>query len=1102
MESPGISRIDSAPDARGEIVAERRSAARATGRLRLELGAQLRGLRNAAGLSQRQLASRIGINVTYLSKMENGKQGGSVRVLRSLAEALDVPVLHLLALAGRVPDEVDVPPAHESSSSSPSRRTFEPPRHATLFVNRDAQIAQVRRILHPDDAGGSLITVTGPAGCGKSRLAAELVWRLTNEGSAVTWLTVREDDNAARLTEALAACGARTSSLVVLDDADLALAASREAATGLLHAGTGVSVLVTSRQRLDLSAERRIPLTGLAVPDKHLRPNPGPGVKPDLDRLQTQESVNLFVDRARLVAPGFQLDRTNASAVFDLCLWLDGLPLAIELAALRLRQMTVVDLAAELDDLLTWLEGNTIDAPQRHASLQTAIGWSFDQLTEEQRTVAARLCTFSASFRRGDAVEVAGDDKLPPARIIAAVMALVDRSLLVMSEDGDGRGFYRWPHPVRQLGRRLLDASPDVARTTRERYARWCWRVAKEPVRSEAEWARLADLTPDLFAAVHRLPAEEQPEAITLLTGDATNVLAFGHPDGRWLVDQLSAKGEGRTDVFLELGMLARVHGNFEQAKTSLERALQAAENQRDQLGQANTLVAFAETATDQNGYEDAERYAAQARGLYEKLNDKGGLSEILNLQGKIRLGSSEPQAAERLFEEALRMAAELDDLRRIAYSQNNLGVSDLELGRVARARDRLERSLAIRQQMQNLRGVARIIEAFALIESEVENHETVLLLLGAARQYRESSGMKGVSPWWSGRLDRVLERARAALAASPDAVDSHLRLGAAMSLADAGALAVPARIGSFREPLPDASTRPLRRPLPEGAGRLLRPRAKTMLEGGRRDAVTPLERALVDLKAGTGSMSEVHRQLNEADLLAIGAPLDDGTNDLLSFALPPDVHRGLVVPVFTGPAALADVLGRRREWADRPVVSVGFDRLRSDLIRGETLVINPWLPSEYRYSVGEPGHAPAVPVDERGGLSPRSDLLDLDVGADRAELAEEPFVAAVEVAEVGDRGRAGDAEAGQDSHRGGAGVARQQRPPRRSKRARPQLDAVPADDHGRAHLGEEPRVREAVRPDVVGDGAGPARPEQHEGEERVGIRADAVAFDLEGDRG
>src|SRR5262249_44393352 len=152
------------------------------------------------------------------------------------------------------------------------------------------------------------------------------------------------------------------------------------------------------------------------------------------------------VHRARLAEPGFQLDMANAAAVFDICRWLDGLPLAIELAALRLRHMTVGDLAAQLGDprMLSLLTGNTADVPERHASMEKAIGWSFDRLTVEQRTVAVRLCRFATPFRRTDAGLVASDETLSPEHVAQIVLELVDRSLLTKEEDRDHHAIYRW----------------------------------------------------------------------------------------------------------------------------------------------------------------------------------------------------------------------------------------------------------------------------------------------------------------------------------------------------------------------------------------------------------------------------------------------------------------------------------------------------------------------------------------------------------------------------------------------------------------------------------------------------------------------------------
>jgi non-specific serine/threonine protein kinase len=913
------------------------------------LGPYLRRLRRQARLSQRALAAAVGIDVTYLSKLENGRQTGSERVLRSLAERLEVPPAELLALAGRVPDEIKLAFGPELVQVT---RPATVPRYTTSFVNRTEESAHFRRAWRP----GALVTVTGPPGCGKTRLAAELAAAMATQGTTVTWLAVRQGDDAGRLAARLDA--GDVGAAVVLNDADLALDAATGFVRQLLDGSPDLAVLATSRQRLGVYGEQLLPLAGLPIPDLHLRPQ-GRGLTPDLARLQLQESVSLFVDRATLAAPGFQLDPSNAAAVFDVCRWLDGLPLAIELAALRLRQMTVGDLAAALDDLLPWLRGNTADVPDRHASLERAIEWSFAQLSEEQRLVATRLSRFSIPFRMNDAVEVAGGDGAEAGRVTETVLELIDRSLLVRQTDHALRAVYRWPNAIREFGRRELERGSDSERV-QDRYTSWCMRfmesVRSDPARLGGDWARAAELTPDLFASVHRLPPEEQEEAVTRLAGAHGVLLMFGHRDETGLIEQFAHRPGVRPDVFREAGIAARVKGEWESADAFLRTAYQAAVSQRDRLGQAHTLRDLAENALDQGRYEEASESAARAGALYDELDDALGRLEVRNLVGKLLLESGDPLAAERVLDEARGTAGEMEERRLEAYSLHNLGLCDHALRRIASARDRLRQSLEIRRTLGNLRGVARLFESFAIIESVMENHEVALQLLGAARQIRGSRDMLGIPPVLRRRLDRVELEARAALAARPQQVERLQQRGAAMSIEAAAELALHGVDGELDDPLEAPAADPLRHRVPR-EGRAA---------GAPADAPTgaPVERALDQLATGTGPAGDVYRELLGAEVLALSEPVEPDADDVLCFGLRPDLYRGVVLPVFSGRAALDEVRRLRPEWADRQVLAVRFEQLRSTLIAGETVVVNPWLPSEYRVSPSRQGYRPAVVSD------------------------------------------------------------------------------------------------------------------------------------------
>jgi predicted ATPase len=910
-------------------------------------GVALRELRQAKQLSQTQLAAKASIDVTYLSKLENGHQRGSEKVLRALAEALEVPATQLLL--ERLPDELRPVVIRAEATGLPAA-----PRDPTSFVDRDEEMAMLREAVGKP----GLVTLIGPPGCGKSRLAAQLARDLAGGpgGTAVTvaWVTVREGDTSERHARELAALPDRA--VAVLDDADLAFSASVETARRL-RAGGDVTVLATSRQPLNLKGERLRPIAGLPVPDKHLLPNRGgDGPVPDLDQLQSQASVSLFVDRASLADPAFELDLANATAVFDVCRWLDGLPLAIELAALRLRQMTVIDLAARLDDLLSWLGGNAADVPSRHASLDSAIGWSFEQLPAERRQVALRLCTFSTAFDMHEAVAVASDeDRLPSQVVAAAVLELVDRSLLI-KHTNHGRATYRWPHSIRQHGKRELERSPDAAMAW-ERYEAWCWRFLdslreKDEPRPETEWARLPDLTPDLLATVHRMPPEEQPAALTRLADAWPILLQFGGRDGQRLLEHQVGKPEGQPDVFRQAGIMARISGDFEAAQEYCTTAHQIAVGARNVLAQANALLDLAENGIDRGDYPAAHSYLDQASSLYREVAYRPGTVEVLNLLGTLKLVGNDPTGATKHFEDALRLAADLEDARLQAYSLQNLGIADCVLRRIASARSRLRQSMDIRENMQNLRGAAKVVEALALVESETGSHTVALQLLGAARQYRSGSRMLGISPWWKKLLDEAEEEATSALASAPDEVERLLQRGAAMSLWDAGRMA-----------LSTTPTQVLRESLRSGTSPLLRHRvdAEGLPEAGPEDEPSHLDSALSDLAGGSDSVAEANRCLRTATLLALGHPVKERPEDILCFIPGGGRQAGVLVPVFTRRAAVQEVFEQRPEWRAMPVVRVGFDQLSASLLPDETVVVNPWLPSEYRFSLSEHGYLTAT---------------------------------------------------------------------------------------------------------------------------------------------
>jgi predicted ATPase len=459
------------------------------------------------------------------------------------------------------------------------------PAQTTPLVGRTAELDALRTLLADDDI--RLVTLTGPGGSGKTRLALHAaaeavehfpngVWLVSLEAvheaalllpTIAQTLGLFESGNrplAAAIHEHLA--GQRV--LLVLDNFEQLLDAARTV-SDLLDGSPGVQVLVTSRARLRIGAEHAFPVPPLALPD--------PRSLPALDALSQYEAVALFLERSRAVAPGFAVTEENAPAIAELCVRLDGLPLAIELAAARVKLLPPQALLARLGQRLDLLHGGARDRPERQQTLRTTLDWSLDLLGANEKRLFARLSVFAGGFRLDAAAGVCDAD-------LDSVEVLLENSLLRSEERPDGEPRFFMLETIRDYGREQLEEE-GVADDLRERHARWY-----------AEW--LERRTNERLAG--RLSGEWEPE-----DEEQDNVRAA------------LAWARDRREVGLELqfaGSAGLVYwpsrGHLTEGRRWLDDVLTRSHD-ADQGLRARALVAAAHHAWRQGDYDSCEELAA-----------------------------------------------------------------------------------------------------------------------------------------------------------------------------------------------------------------------------------------------------------------------------------------------------------------------------------------------------------------------------------------------------------------------------------------------------------------------------------------------------------
>ena len=557
------------------------------------------------------------------------------------------------------------------------------PLEVSSFVGREEELVEVGRLL----VGARILTLVGAGGSGKTRLALRAAREAAGDFADGAWLaelapladpTLVPDAAAGALgvheqsglstVEALSRYLESREVLLVLDNCEHLVDACAALVDALLRRCPRLCVLATSREALRVDGERVWTVPPLPAPDpEHL---------PDLDALGRNEAVRLFVERASAVAPGFALGAENAAAVAAVCGRLEGLPLAIELAAARTRVLSVAQISSRLDDCFSLLTDGRRTALPRHKTLRAAMDWSYDLLPGGERAMFRRLSVFAGGWTLSAAEAVCAGDGFEEADTLDLLAQLVDKSLvLVAAEDGpqSEEARYRMLEPVRQYASEML-AEGGEAQEIRRRHAEFFLALAEEADlglegAQQAAWLRRLDEEHDnIRVALSWSLGRDGDAGLGLRMGAALGEFWYlrGYREGRrWLEEALARSGStataARARALQRVSWLAIYQGDFDRAEGASEEGL---------------------------GIEGVERFlSASGDSVAAELKRTLGLSVVHR---------GEYGRATRIFEESLALSRQAGNDRGVAISLRRLGLAWRGRGEFGRARAFLEEALAL----------------------------------------------------------------------------------------------------------------------------------------------------------------------------------------------------------------------------------------------------------------------------------------------------------------------------------------------------------------------------------------------------------------------
>jgi predicted ATPase len=630
----------------------------------------------------------------------------------------------------------------------------------TSFVGRERELAALAQAVREE----RLLTLHGPGGAGKTRLAVELIDRIAPEsalfadlgplarGSAV-WSSLAQLVDA-REEPGVGPADAAVDALVgqdlmlVLDNCEHVLDSAREVADRVLDECAGVTVLATSREPLGLPVETVWPVPPLSVPPETA----------GLAEAVEHDAGRLFAERVARALPGLSMRDEDAAGVVQICRRLDGIPLAIELAAARIKVMGPAEIAERLDDRFRLLAREDAAGPRRHRTLRALVDWSYELLVPEERLMLARLSLFAGGFEL-DAVEsVCPGDGVRDDEIVDLLTGLVDKALVNRGARGSHARF-RLHETIREYAAERL-ATEDDPEALSARHLDWCRTLA-----ATADDAWLGEGGP---AWLDRARAEQDnvrqalrwglrsghgEEALGLAWRFANFWSHWGRAEeaDTWLERCLEATDQSppsvdRARALTRAGGFAWLNGRLSRAREQYEGALAIGEELDDQVRKGVALLSLADLDRTQGRLADARRSAEEGLNAIEQSGDRERIRWLVEALARIDLAEGDVESARERFQTSRAEAMALGNEIALAITVGQLGETEREAGDRAAARMHLEEALGLARRTDDREAEGAALLSLGRLELDGDDTSEARSKLTAALRVAEDAGVRAVA--------------------------------------------------------------------------------------------------------------------------------------------------------------------------------------------------------------------------------------------------------------------------------------------------------------------------------------------------------------------